>query len=116
MTKKCRGRCKQEYQTFEEKETDVNIALTILSLAFQKEFDKILMLSGDSDFVPIIKSIQSLFPNKKTHLVIPINGKAESLKRVMDQYSKIKLSHIRKSLFPDRIEKTYGFIKKPDEW
>ena len=73
VTKKCR-KCYKKYQTFEEKETDVNIALYLLRMAFQNKFDKFFLIIGDTDLIPAVKMIREYFPNKKSHIIIPING------------------------------------------
>ena len=115
VTRKCRE-CHTRYQTFEEKETDVNIALHLLKLAFQNEFDKFFLLTGDSDLIPALKMIRGNFPNKKSHIIIPINGRAWSLKNIADSSSKIKTKHLKSSLFPNTIHLQNGTISKPDKW
>ena len=115
VTKKCR-KCHKIYQTFEEKETDVNIGLHLLKLAFQNEFEKFLLLTGDSDLTPALKMIREHLPNKESHIIIPINGRAWSLKNIADSSSKIKMKHLKSSLFPDTINLNPGAITKPDKW
>ncbi len=61
--KHCRV-CKNWYQTFEEKQTDVNIAIKLFELAIQDKYDKALIISGDSDLIPSIKAVKSTFPHK----------------------------------------------------
>ena len=115
VTKKCR-KCYKKYQTFEEKETDVNIALYLLKLAFQNKFDKFFLITGDSDLIPAVKMLREYFPNKKSHIIIPINGRAWSLKHIADSNSKIKMRHLQDSLFSNTIHSKYGTISKPKEW
>ena len=115
VTKKCRA-CYQKYQTFEEKETDVNIGLYLLKKAFQNEFDKCFLLTGDTDLVPVVKMIREYFPNKESHIIIPINGRAWSLKQMVDYSSKIKQKYLEASLFPLTINLKHGAIVKPKEW
>ena len=115
VTKKCRT-CYQKYQTFEEKQTDVNIGLYLLQKAFQNEFDKFFLLTGDSDLTPVVKMIRGRFSNKESHIIIPINGRAWDLKQIADYSSKIKQKHLEASLFPDTIDLQHGTIVKPKEW
>jgi len=51
-----------KYQTYEEKRTDVNIAIKILEDAFLKKYDRAIIMSGDSDIVPSIESVKKNFP------------------------------------------------------
>ena len=115
VTKKCRE-CYKKYQTFEEKETDVNIGLHLLRSAFQNKFDKYLLLTGDTDLIPVIKMIREYFPNKESHIIIPINSHAWSLKKITDKSSKIKEKHLCNSVLPSVIHFKQGSIIKPKEW
>jgi uncharacterized LabA/DUF88 family protein len=45
----CRAQCKLKYIVPEEKKTDVNIAVEILSDAFKNRSDSTVVVSGDSD-------------------------------------------------------------------
>ena len=56
VTRRCR-KCRQQYMTFEEKETDVNIAVTMLLEAAKDTFDKALLFSGDSDMIAGIRAV-----------------------------------------------------------
>ena len=48
----------------EEKQTDVDIAVTMLKLAAMDKYDTGILVSGDSDFVPAVKAIKELCPEK----------------------------------------------------
>ena len=65
-TKTCK-KCGVSWDSHEEKETDVKLALQILEDASTNSFDKALLVSADSDMVPVIKTVQRLFPEKKNH-------------------------------------------------
>ena len=115
VTKQCRE-CHKKYQTFEEKETDVNIGLYLLKKAFQNEFDKFFLLTGDSDLIPVVKMIKKHFPNKESHIIIPIDNCARNLKQIADYSSKIKQKHLESCVFPDTINLQHGIISKPKKW
>jgi len=55
----------------EEKNTDVNIAITLLELAIMDQFDKCFVLSSDNDFRPVIKRVKELYPFKRIVLCPP---------------------------------------------
>jgi uncharacterized LabA/DUF88 family protein len=47
---------KDDFQvTFQQKGVDMKIGLDIASLAYQKNVDQIILIAGDSDFVPAAK-------------------------------------------------------------
>ena len=41
--------CKRTYHTYEEKQTDVNIAIQLFKLSIEDKYDKAIIISGDSD-------------------------------------------------------------------
>ena len=117
VTKSCRGLCKQQYRTFEEKETDVNIALYMLELAVKEKFDKALVFSGDSDLIPAVKAVRRIAPQKQIQVVIPYGRSSQDLKNACDTSAKIKLKHLQRSQFPDEIDDGRGCVlKRPASW
>lgn len=95
--------CKQTYKTFEEKQTDVNMAIHLLRLAIEDKYDTAIIMSGDSDLVPSIEATKNIFPAKRIGIVIPIGRRAELLKNVCDFHFKLKEKHLRSSLFDEQI-------------
>ncbi len=57
----------------EEKESDVQMAIDMLDLAYKNKYDKCILVSGDSDLMPAIKKILENF-TEKTILVLPPPG------------------------------------------
>jgi len=115
-TKKC-SHCKKTYETFEEKQTDVNIAITLLRLAIENQFDKAYIISGDSDLIPSVQAVKLLFPAKQIGIIIPIGRSAEELKNICDFYMRIKEKHLATSLLPDPVKLSSDFeICCPDSW
>ncbi len=116
VERRCRN-CHQHYYTFEEKKTDVNIAVELIKSAVKDEFDTALIMSGDSDLAPAVEAVKSLFPAKKVGVVIPINLRAALLKQVCDFHMKIKEKHLTASLFPDDIDLGSGIkLSRPPTW
>ncbi|MGD9158956.1 MAG: NYN domain-containing protein [Desulfobacteraceae bacterium] len=114
--KKC-NICKKTYQTFEEKKTDVNIAISLFQLAIKDEYDKAIIISGDSDLIPSIEAVKSTFPSKQIGVIIPIGRRAELLKNTCDFYMKMKEKHLSASMLPDQIDIGKGKkIVRPNSW
>lgn len=109
--------CKGTYRTYEEKMTDVNIAVHLFRAAVKNEFDKAILITGDTDLVPVVRSIREMFPAKKIGVVFPINRAADELKQVADFHKKIKVYHLASSRFPDTICLANGtVIQCPATW
>ena len=95
--------CNRNYKTFEEKQTDVNMAIQLFELAIKNKFDKAIIVSGDSDLIPSISAVRRTFPDKKIGIVIPIGRRAEALKQSTDFYMKMKEKHLISSIFDQEI-------------
>ena len=114
--RKCRL-CKKTYTTFEEKRTDVNIAIYLFKLAIQDKFDKAYIISGDSDLIPSVEEVKTLFPHKQIGVIIPIGRHAELLKLKCDFHMKIKEKHLKSSILPDVIPlKDNKKLVCPESW
>ncbi|MEQ1762015.1 MAG: NYN domain-containing protein [Pyrinomonadaceae bacterium] len=99
-TKYCKV-CKNNSHTYEEKQTDVNIALTLLRLAVENAYDKVIIISGDTDLIPAIKTVREMYPEKEIGVVIPIGKISEAFKKTADFYHKMKESHLISALLAD---------------
>jgi uncharacterized LabA/DUF88 family protein len=95
--------CKRVYRTFEEKKTDVNIAIRLFQLAIEDGFDKAIIVSGDSDLLPAMKAVQATFPSKPIGVVVPIGRASEELIAASDFHYRMKEKHLLSSRFPDTI-------------
>ncbi|MDQ7836427.1 MAG: NYN domain-containing protein [Humidesulfovibrio sp.] len=104
VERKCQATCHQKYQTFEEKETDVNIAIYVVKMALQDEYDKALLFSADSDLIPAINTVQKVMPHKTIKVVFPFNRVSEHMRKVcLGDTARVKIKHLETSLFPDPI-------------
>lgn len=111
------NRCKEYYPTFEEKQTDVNIAIHLFRLAIEDRYDTALILSGDSDLLPSIKAVKTTFPSKRVVVIIPTGRRAEELKKTCDQFIKIKERNMAASVFKDPFPLSGGkSLIKPPSW
>ena len=91
----------------EEKETDVSLSINILYDALTiKELDTIVIISSDTDYIPIIKMILER-TDKKIKMLFPINSliNKEFSKISNKNYSAktIKERHINLSQIPDKV-------------
>ena len=112
----CRN-CDHAYTTHHEKMTDVNIAIELLSDAFEDRFDVALLISADSDLVGPVERVRRLFPQKQVVVVFPPARYSNALKAVAATPLHLGRVILAKSLFPDKIAKPDGFVlRRPAEW
>lgn len=58
-------RCGHIWKSAKEKMTDVNIATAIIVDAYKNEYDMAMLISGDTDLIPPIREVHSIFKNKR---------------------------------------------------
>ncbi len=46
-----------------EKKVDIKIAIDIISLAYENAYDTAVLISGDGDFIPVVKKVKELDKN-----------------------------------------------------
>lgn len=114
--KRCRL-CGQRYSTFEEKQTDVNIALALLQYAIMDRYDRAVIVSGDTDLIPAIKSVRSTFPAKQIGVILPIGKSSEDLIRLADFRHKMREQHLSSCRFPNQLTlPDNSVLNCPDSW
>jgi uncharacterized LabA/DUF88 family protein len=94
-----------------------NIAVEIMSDAYQDMFDVALLISADSDLTAPVLAIKNLFPDKRIVVAFPPQRHSAQLQRLAHGSLQIGRATLAKSVFPDKVHKPDGFIlEKPAEW
>jgi uncharacterized LabA/DUF88 family protein len=109
------------FMTPEEKRTDVNIAIWMLHDAQQDLCDRMILVSGDSDLVPVIRMIKDHFPQKEVVVYVParteIRGAAVELRAEADKHKTLPLDLLAKSQFPASVVLAGGrTVTRPPGW
>ena len=113
---KCK-KCDYVNQIPEEKMTDVQLAVEMVSDAHQNNYDTALLITGDIDLVPSIERIQKDFKNKRIIVVFPPKRSADELRNTANAYLHITESILKKCLLPDDIPTVGGYtLKRPEKW
>jgi len=63
--------CKYAISRPEEKKTDVNLSIRMISDCVENKTDIIVLVSGDSDMLPPLEFIQQKYPRKKIRVYFP---------------------------------------------
>lgn len=112
---------RRTFQMPEEKRTDVLIALAMVQDAFQDRCDRLIVVSGDSDLVPAIRTVKNLTPEKEVVVYVPAldprRGAAVELRSAADKDRILPNQLIRRSQFPATIpDGAGGVIHRPKGW
>lgn len=120
---RCRATCRLPYQVPEEKKTDVNIAVKMISDAIDGVTERLILVSGDSDIEPAIKWIRSRFPKIKITVYIP-QLPDDAKQRRNDSYRQMNvdakilpITSLSAHQFPKVVQlPNDGLVERPKEW
>ncbi len=110
--------CGGTFQKFEEKETDVAIAAKLFEVLAMDVCDTVVLMTGDTDLVPAIKTARNLYPNKEVCVGFPYWRFNGALKQVAARHFIIKKPEVyAKHQLPDPVQLPDGTsVPKPAEW
>jgi uncharacterized LabA/DUF88 family protein len=111
----------RKYSTYEEKRTDVNIAVHMLQDAYKNNCERIVLVSGDSDLVPSLEFIKRDFHSIETIVYIPAvnkkRGAAVELRTAADKNFTFGFNYIQPFLLSDPVISPSGnTFAKPSGW
>ncbi len=110
-------RCGSVWSVYEEKETDVNIAVSLVEDAVADRYDTALVVSADSDLCPAVRSVKRLRPDKRVVAAFPPNRQSAELKRATDGHLFIGQEKIRRSQLPTSVTTATGMrLDRPEYW
>jgi uncharacterized LabA/DUF88 family protein len=109
--------CQTEVPGYEEKETDVSIAVTLMELCLNDICDTAAIISGDTDLLPAIRAVKRLRSEKQIWVVFPYKRFNLELDQTADRTIKIKRAKYAKHQLPDPVTLSDGsVVAKPAGW
>ena len=112
------GTHKKRGTSWEEKQTDVNIATEMIFDAFFSRFSHAVLVSNDTDLVSPIRRIRDELGLRVT-VVNPVLAQSthDELRDAATDVIEIESQHLRASQLPPRIQDASGrWITKPTSW
>jgi uncharacterized LabA/DUF88 family protein len=111
----------------EEKKTDVNLAIRMYRDACKGLYDRIILVSNDSDAEPALEAIREDFPDVMVGVVIPIRPMVQGVeehRRVSGSLSKqahwvitdLSDDQLHKAQLPSVVPTKKKPIRKPEHW
>jgi len=101
----------------EEKETDVAIAVKLLEVCILDQCDTAVIMTGDTDLAPAIRTVRRLCPDKQIWVGFPYHRHNAELKLLAHRSFDIKKEQYTKHQFPDPYRLTSGrLLAKPAQW
>jgi len=110
--------CASTILRHEEKETDVAVAAKLIEIYMKNECESAVIVSGDTDLVPIIKLAKDVYPGKITYFIFPYRRKNKELGQLVDgNYFLIKPTKYINFQFKNPFILSNGKrISKPRNW
>ena len=110
--------CNVHIVKHEEKETDVAVAVKLLEILHLDLCDISIIVSGDTDLIPAVKTARNLFPAKTVFFLIPYcRYHSNELKKVAPETFKMIYTQYIAHQFPDPVTLADGTtISKPTVW
>ena len=106
-----------QWTTYEEKMTDVNIAVELLGDAQDDAFDTAVIVSADSDLAGPVRRIRQRHPLKKVVIAFPPKRRSFRLAEEATAAFPIWRKTLSDSLLPDRVVKADGHVvSRPSGW
>jgi len=110
------GKCGHSWDDYEEKQTDVNIAVELLVDAQQDEYDVAFVISGDTDLIPAFKAVRQKY-GKRIVALFPPCRVSNDLGRYADTAIPIGRAKLAQSRLPEEIKTASGHVLRcPDQW
>jgi uncharacterized LabA/DUF88 family protein len=100
--KTCR-QCGNVSPSYEEKETDVNIAVSLVADTANKASDIALIISADSDLCPAIRTARTLNSQRGMIAAFPPKRSSFEIRTLLPRAFTIAAADLRNSLLPDVV-------------
>ena len=114
--RECRA-CGARWTVYEEKMTDVNIAVRLLGDAQDDMFDTAILVSADGDLAGPVEAVLARYDSKRVVVVFPPGRRSDKLRQAATAGFTVGRKILKDSLLPPRIKKPDGFILEcPQRW
>ena len=109
--------CGATWVDYEEKMTDVNIAMQLLADAFDGHFDTALVISADSDLTTPVRQVRARFPAKRVIVAQPPGRNSVQLAGAATAAFTISETKVRQNQLPAAVTTASGYvIQRPAHW
>jgi len=109
--------CNKDYIGYEEKESDVALAAKLFAVCHLRQADSIVVVSGDTDLAPAVRTCKELFREMFICFAFPYRRTHEELQHLAPGSFKISHRSYLRNQYPDPLCLPDGRkIAKPPEW
>ena len=110
-------KCKTNFKRHEEKETDVAVAVKLLELLAVNACETVVLLTGDTDLAPAIRTAKTLYPDKRIWVIFPYSRHNAELKALAHGTIQVKAKRYVANQLPNPVKVSdTELIWKPTGW
>jgi uncharacterized LabA/DUF88 family protein len=109
--------CTRDNPHYEEKETDVAMSVRLIEILLKDEADTVVIVIGDTDLAPAVRTAAALFPSKQICFAFPYKRKNKELAQLVSKHFQIRKERYLAHQFPDPYVLPSGKrVSKPTGW
>lgn len=108
--------CGGKYKRHEEKETDVALGLQLIELLTSGMCDTAVLVTGDTDLVPAIRTAKRMHPASLVGVAFPFMRHNAELRAVADYSFNIGQRDVQRAQLPLQIQVGGRVLTKPPTW
>ncbi|RMG95851.1 MAG: NYN domain-containing protein [Deltaproteobacteria bacterium] len=109
--------CGATWTHYEEKMSDVNLAVQLLTDAYDDHFDTAIIVSGDGDLTTPVRQVRQRFPRKRVLIAFPPARRSDQLRGVANGSFVIGQDKLRNNQLPDIVTTPSGHpLHRPAWW
>ncbi len=114
----CRGTCKETFNIYEEKRTDVNISVEIMGDCAFSKTDLIVLISADSDLVPTMEYVIKNFKDQRIKIYFPPCRQSYDLKQLAGGAVELMNNKLKfqKAIMAETVTLGEKSVTKPVQW
>lgn len=118
MRKKRRCRdCGVSWTSYEEKQTDVNMAVHMVADVAAQRADTYMVVTGDTDVIPAVKMARALDSTATIIAQFPPRRASDALKRMLPSSRELTISKLKEAQLPDVAKAPSGkLFHRPEKW
>lgn len=110
------GNCRIRRPIPKEKQTDTNIATSMVVDAYQDAWDVAFLVWGDADLVPPIAAIRGRFPEKRVFVASPPGRVSGELRGAAHSAFYVNPAMLGRSQLPDEVVSNGVRLSRPEKW
>ncbi|HEX2078902.1 MAG TPA: NYN domain-containing protein [Longimicrobium sp.] len=108
--------CGNRFKRHEEKETDVALGLRLIELFARGACETTVLMTGDTDLVPAIRTAKRLYPARAVGVGFPFMRHNAELRTVADFAFNISQRDLQRAQLPQQIVWEGQVLTRPVSW